>query len=184
MPRRGGHSAGTGGTYNTGNTFTAQLSNASGTFGTPLTIGTLSGTSSGTISASIPTSVVNGSAYRIRVTSSNVVTTGNNNLYPIEINHSPCNGNGPMFGRIEQIRPDDVKVYPNPASNHLIIDLPAEHSFYELELIDMNGRVFVNKVLNDNLIQEINLSPIIAGAYTLKLKSSQTPIYKKILVMK
>ena len=39
---------------NTGNIFTAQLSNASGSFASPINLGTVSGISSGTINANIP----------------------------------------------------------------------------------------------------------------------------------
>lgn len=52
--------------------FTAQLSNASGGFGSPVTIGTLTGTSaSGTINCSIPGNTAPGAGYRIRVIASN-----------------------------------------------------------------------------------------------------------------
>ena len=59
------------GTFNAGNVFTAQLSNASGSFSSPTVIGTLSGTSSGTIVATIPNSVTVANGYKVRVISSN-----------------------------------------------------------------------------------------------------------------
>lgn len=64
------------GTY-TGNTFTAQLSNASGSFASPVSIGTLalSGTNvSGTISATIPVGTAAGTQYHVRVISSTPVS--------------------------------------------------------------------------------------------------------------
>lgn len=66
------------GTYNAGNVFTAQLSNASGTFtsGTT-TLGTLTGTSSGTILATVPNSVSVGNNYKIRIVSSNPSASDN-----------------------------------------------------------------------------------------------------------
>ena len=67
------------GTYTSGNIFTAQLSNASGSFTSPVTIGTLTQTSAGTISATIPTGTTPGTAYRIRVVSSTPVITGTDN---------------------------------------------------------------------------------------------------------
>lgn len=67
------------GTFNSGNTFTAQLSDGAGSFGTPRTIGTLSGTSSGQISATIPAVVTAGTGYRVRVVSSNPSVTGSDN---------------------------------------------------------------------------------------------------------
>ena len=67
------------GTYNAGNIFTAQLSNASGSFASPVNIGTLSSTTSGSISATIPANQAAGTGYRIRVVSSNPVVTGSDN---------------------------------------------------------------------------------------------------------
>ena len=75
------------GTFGSGNIFTAQLSNAAGSFATPQAIGTLSSTTSGTISATIPTGITYGTGYRIRVVSSNPNVVGGNNgsdltIYP------------------------------------------------------------------------------------------------------
>jgi hypothetical protein len=87
----------TTGTYNAGNIFTAQLSDATGSFAFPLTIGTLSlsGTGvSGSIPSTILAGVTAGAAYRIRVVSSNPATTGSDNGSNLTINNagSPCNG--------------------------------------------------------------------------------------------
>lgn len=56
--------------FGTANVFTAQLSNASGSFSNPISIGTLTATGSGTISGQIPLNVMAGSGYRIRVVAS------------------------------------------------------------------------------------------------------------------
>ena len=52
------------GNFVAGNVFTAQLSNAVGSFASPTTIGTLTSQNSGTISATIPVGQATGSAYR------------------------------------------------------------------------------------------------------------------------
>lgn len=77
------------GTFTGGNVFTAQLSNASGSFASPVSIGTLTGTTSGTISATIPIATASGTGYRIRVVSSNPVVTGFINGTNITINAIP-----------------------------------------------------------------------------------------------
>lgn len=74
------------GTYNAGNIFTAQLSDATGSFATPVNIGTLSGTSAGTINAAIPSTTPSGSGYRIRVIASNPIVNGADNGANITIN--------------------------------------------------------------------------------------------------
>lgn len=53
-----------------GNSFTAQLSDASGSFANPIIIGSTSGNASGSIIATIPPNTTTGSAYRIRIISS------------------------------------------------------------------------------------------------------------------
>jgi len=65
------------GTYASNNVFTAQLSDASGSFASPTTLGTLSSVSSGSIVANIPPSTTLGTGYRIRVVSSSPVITDN-----------------------------------------------------------------------------------------------------------
>lgn len=74
------------GTFGAGNTFTAQLSNASGSFAAPTTIGSLTSTVSGTISTTIPAGTVYGAGYRIRVVSSNPAVDGSDNGTDLTIN--------------------------------------------------------------------------------------------------
>jgi len=71
----------------TSNTFTAQLSDASGSFSTPTVIGTLvSNESSGSMSATIPAGTPTGTGYRIRVNSSNPVVIGSDNGSDLTVN--------------------------------------------------------------------------------------------------
>ncbi|MFO0478214.1 MAG: matrixin family metalloprotease, partial [Bacteroidota bacterium] len=65
--------------FNLGNIFTAQLSNAAGSFASPTTIGTLNSPIVGSISAVIPINTAAGSGYRIRVVSTNPIITGSDN---------------------------------------------------------------------------------------------------------
>lgn len=69
------------GTMNVGNIYTAQLSDASGSFAAPTTIGTLNSTGTGaqSVLCTIPGGTPAGNGYRIRVNSSNPATTGTDN---------------------------------------------------------------------------------------------------------
>jgi plastocyanin len=67
------------GAFGSGNVFTAQLSDASGSFVSPTNIGALPGTTSGQINATVPTGAATGSGYRIRVVSSSPALIGTNN---------------------------------------------------------------------------------------------------------
>lgn len=79
----------TGTTFNSGNVFTAELSDATGSFSSPLTIGSLTATSSGTIISTVPLPNVFGTGYRIRVVSSNPTYTGITSASILTLNLSP-----------------------------------------------------------------------------------------------
>ncbi len=74
---------------NSGNIFTAQLSNAGGSFSNPTNIGTLNSTAAGTIACVIPAGTSAGNGYRIRVVSSNPAVTGSDNGSNITISTNP-----------------------------------------------------------------------------------------------
>lgn len=78
------------GTFNVGNTYSAQLSDAAGSFAAPTVIGTLVSTAnSGAIVAVVPGSTPAGNGYRVRVVSDNPVVTGSDNGSDLSINALP-----------------------------------------------------------------------------------------------
>jgi hypothetical protein len=64
------------GTFNEGNIFTAELSDANGSFALPITVGTLNSSTSGTISCNIPDGLPPGGYYAVRIKSSSPQFTG------------------------------------------------------------------------------------------------------------
>lgn len=75
------------GIFNAGNSYTAELSDAVGSFATPVIIGTLADiANSGTIECMIPCGTITGTGYRIRVISSDPPLTGTDNGIDIIIN--------------------------------------------------------------------------------------------------
>ena len=76
----------TNGNFSAGNVFTAQLSDASGSFSAPVTLGILTATSSGIINGIIPGGTATGTSYRIRVVGSSPAVTGPDNGVNITIN--------------------------------------------------------------------------------------------------
>ncbi len=74
------------GTFLSGNNFSAELSNSSGSFSPPVTIGTIASTAAGSISATIPAGTTAGSGYRIRVVSNNPNIKGTDNGTNLTIN--------------------------------------------------------------------------------------------------
>lgn len=84
-----------GETFGGSNVFTAQLSNAAGSFAAPTTIGSVASSTSGTISATIP--AVSGTGYRIRVVSSSTAAVGSDNGSNITIVAAPTAVAGAAF---------------------------------------------------------------------------------------
>ncbi|MBS1688189.1 MAG: SBBP repeat-containing protein [Bacteroidetes bacterium] len=86
--------------FNTGNTFTVQLSDASGSFASPVNIGSSTATSSGTISATVPALTALGNGYRIRIVSTSPAFTSPDEYYNIHvvggIPTPVVNNNGPI----------------------------------------------------------------------------------------
>lgn len=102
------------GTVTAGNVFTAQLSDASGSFTSPVTIGSLVSTTSGTIAATIPIASLAGTAYRIRVVSSTPVITGSNNGVDLTINPLPVAA-GSITGTATVCQGQNIVSYAVPA---------------------------------------------------------------------
>ena len=74
------------GTYNAGNIFTAQLSDASGDFSNPTSIGTFSSQIAGTINVTMPQNTIAGNLYKIRIVSSVPFATGDIYSAAISVN--------------------------------------------------------------------------------------------------
>jgi gliding motility-associated-like protein len=85
-------------TFFAGNIFVAQLSDASGSFSSPLNIGSLASTTDGTINAVIPNNITFGTGYRVRVISNNPVRVGPDNGVNITINPKPVANFGFSLG--------------------------------------------------------------------------------------
>lgn len=75
--------------FGTVNVFTAQLSNASGSFASPVNIGSISATDAGSIAATIPANTPAGANYRIRVIANSPKDTSNFSFNPITIGRVP-----------------------------------------------------------------------------------------------
>ncbi len=61
------------------------------------------------------------------------------------------------------------KVYPNPASTQLTVEIEGQASYENLELFDAMGRVLIRESLNDSGKNTIDLSNIPSGMYVVRL---------------
>ena len=175
--------------YILGNIFTAQLSNATGSFTSPINIGSINVTGgsftncTGTINATLPTGLPVGTGYRIRVVSSQPPIVGSINLDAISIDNSPCNSN--LFIEVgrKAITETDIKIYPNPTSSEFTIELPFEDVYFHVAIYDLNGK----EVLNQDIKQKataISTLELIEGIYLIKLSNNNLMFNKKLLIIK
>ncbi len=88
-----------GGTYNAGNVFTVELSDQTGSFASPLAIGSVSSTSAGSINAVVPFNLISGSTYLIRVVSSNPAVVGSS--LALVSNCPACGLNTPLTAQAD-----------------------------------------------------------------------------------
>ena len=77
------------GSFSAGNTFTVQLSDASGSFASPVNIGSVTAMTAGNISCTIPSGTTTGAGYRVRIVASNPVDTSADNGINIHISRLP-----------------------------------------------------------------------------------------------
>ena len=87
-------------------------------------------------------------------------------------------GNEPLD--ISDISKQELIIYPNP-TNYLI-NIKTLSKNYELFIYDITGKLIFNKeVLNNNGLQQINISNFVNGIYILKIKENQNIFKTKII---
>lgn len=147
------------GTFNAGNVFTAQLSDAYGSFATALSIGSITAISSGSINSMIPSSSSSGNTYRIRVISSNPALVGNDYgniiIYPNPI--VTVNSGSVCAGNSYTIVPSGANTYTISGGSSIVT--PTANSSYTVSGIDINGCVnSTNVYVNVSALPLISIS--------------------------
>ncbi len=102
------------GDFDSGNKFTAQLSNAQGFFTQYYNLGSVNATESGTITAHIPKEVKTGDKYRIRVVSSSPEVLGEDNQANLTLYSSPTPEISGVSGEINVCEQSEDYYAANP----------------------------------------------------------------------
>jgi len=152
------------GVFNSGNVFTAQLSDANGSFASPVEIGSVIATSSGSISAMIPSNTVNGVAYRVRVVSSSPAVLGSDNGQNITISSSTCLV--PTGVSVSNITSTSAVVQWNTMSGAVK---------YQFHFKEANSGNFITKTVGSNSYQLTGLSPQTKYVYSVRSLCSTNP---------
>ncbi len=144
------------GFFNTGNIFTAFLSDATGDFTNEVAIGTYTSTTDGTITAQIPAATTSGTAYRIRVKSDNPVVVGTDNGIDLTVDNQTG---------IDNLSNLEIRIYPNPASDIIYFDIDNIINA-NVKIIDNLGRIMISETLNSN---SVNISGLQSGVYSVMI---------------
>jgi len=76
---------------------------------------------------------------------------------------------------------DTITIYPNPAQNQLFINTSNNFNNASVSLIDINGRVVINKTLNLTGTNSIDISRLETGLYIINISGDNFNYNKKIV---
>lgn len=167
--------------FTTGNTFTVQLSDATGSFATPVSIGSTTSTTSGSITCILPTGITAGTGYKIRVvaSTSSLVSPDNNKTLDIH----PCG-----TGIVDNDNAASFKLYPNPNSGSFILNgTVASNEEITLEVFNTLGQSVKKQVIipaNSTIHTEVELGNVANGIYMLHLHTQSGSTTMRIQVNK
>jgi len=114
--------------FNTGNVFTAELSDNNGSFANSVAIGTLTGSTIGTITATIPNNSVSGTGYKIRVVSSDPALVG-----------TECTNDLTIVPYEMTVAPNDTQFIGVNQTGAAIVSTPTHASTYNWQYTDLSG---------------------------------------------
>ncbi len=150
--------------YSTGNLFSIELSNASGSFASPTVIGSLTSTVAGQIICTIPTTVAPGTGYRIRIVSTNAASRMPDNGVNIEIKPSSVSKISSLY---------NIQLFPNPNNGSFILTgNTASAQPIQTEIYNAIGQLVYTKQLhpvNGAIKENIILPEVASGIYLLRM---------------
>ncbi len=77
-----------------------------------------------------------------------------------------------------------MQVYPNPASEQLIIEIPATANHFQLSLLSPQGQLVRHQLLSTGVVK-IPLTGVAAGIYMVKISDGKTQIlHERIVVLR
>jgi hypothetical protein len=79
---------------------------------------------------------------------------------------------------------DDLIVYPNPATNNATIHMNSGHVIYNIQLLDLQGRVYneINSINNNNYQLDLSTAP--RGLYILNIATDKGTLSRKLMIEK
>jgi hypothetical protein len=78
----------------------------------------------------------------------------------------------------------ELNVYPNPADNHLTIDLDSNHKKVQVTITDITGKVVYTAVATDTQEVDVNTNDFVEGIYVVLIQATDFIAAKKLVVEK
>jgi hypothetical protein len=166
------------GYINTHNTFTAQLSDAAGSFTSPINVGSKTGTTSGFISAAIPANIPTGSDYRIRVIGSAPHLNGKAD--PDILSSGSCDSSQTGVAMIGAYDNNEFRCYPNPVSDLVYFSIP-NNVKAKITIFDMSGKAVLELMSTGVGNQSLDIGTLTQGVYLACYQSAETILSAKII---
>ena len=83
---------------------------------------------------------------------------------------------------IERVALNNLKIYPNPASQFITISAPFGDKPYNLDIIDLSGKSVMNKQVSPN--ENIDVSALENGVYILRINYNEQFATTKLVISK
>ena len=87
-------------------------------------------------------------------------------------------------GIIENSFASSINLFPNPANNHLTIDLGSNNKIVEVTIADISGKIIYTTIATDTQKIEVDTKDFAEGIYTLHIQTAAFIATKKIVVKK
>lgn len=77
-----------------------------------------------------------------------------------------------------------VRLFPNPANNHLTIALPINNKKVDVTIADITGKVIYKTIASDTQIVEVNTQDFAVGIYVVHIQATDFTATRKFIVEK
>ncbi len=76
-----------------------------------------------------------------------------------------------------------LKVYPNPSSNYISVELPQQYLLIQFSIYDLTGNLLKSSNIHNTNNLKINLTGFLAGTYTLLINADGNQRTLKFLII-
>jgi hypothetical protein len=74
-----------------------------------------------------------------------------------------------------------VSFYPNPANDMIKLTLPSSGSF-EMAIVDLNGRILINRILEGSAFYQVQVSGLLPGLYFTRIRNDSESTVKQLII--